>query len=103
MKHKHAELIKAWADGAEIEKKQIYCKYQMNQEPIIVSEEWLSCPSPTWSWNEEYRIKPEEQKMRDMHIYKNASMGTCWIDEKSPEQAEMGMAWQYIGRIGVFK
>ena len=61
MKQKHAELIKAWADGAEIEKRQIYCKYQMNEEPIIVNEEWLPCHSPTWAWNEEYRIKPESK------------------------------------------
>ena len=46
--HKHAELIKAWADGAEIE-----YRYEWNQE-------WLSCGGhPDWFDNAEYRIKPE--------------------------------------------
>ena len=46
MKHKHAELIKAWADGAEIEYKR----------PFDLS--WGSIESPSWSENVEYRIKP---------------------------------------------
>ena len=43
--HKHAELIKAWADGAEIE---IWNDYA-----------WIYAPFPAWSPNREYRIKPE--------------------------------------------
>ena len=101
--HKHAELIKAWADGAEIERKDIYCKYQMNQDPIIVNEHWIFEPNPNWSYMAEYRIKPDEPRPRDMYIYKNASMGHCWIDKKSPMEAEMGTEWEYVGRIAVFK
>lgn len=49
--HKHAELIKAWADGARIEVKvghwvevnhpdwSIHCEYRIFKEPDIV-EEW---------------------------------------------------------------
>ena len=44
--HKHAELIKAWADGAEIE--------------MRFSSSWASLPKPRWdSEVAEYRIKPE--------------------------------------------
>lgn len=45
--HKHAALIKAWADGAEIE--------------YLPSEEtrWRLIPSPLWDGNGDYRIKPE--------------------------------------------
>jgi hypothetical protein len=47
--HKHAELIKAWADGAKIE-------YRDRQNP------WNSLPAQG-DWDEhpdfEYRIKPE--------------------------------------------
>lgn len=45
--HKHAELIKAWADGAEIE---FFDR---------CSERWL--PASNLSWGEffQYRIKPE--------------------------------------------
>lgn len=45
--HKHAELIKAWADGAEIEWK-YYDK-----------AEWVLCKKPVWREQVEYRIKPE--------------------------------------------
>ncbi len=43
--HKHAELIKAWADGAEIESKR-------NDGTWVIVE-------PAWSEQCEYRIKPE--------------------------------------------
>lgn len=104
MKHKHAELIKAWADGAEIERRQIYCKYQMNQEPIIVSEEWLPCPNPSWVWNEEYRIKPEskpEQQKVTMYIYNNMKDGRTWMDAYPNEM--LYPEWQYMGSIEVTK
>ena len=46
MKHKHAELIKAWADGAEIQFK--------NR-----NDEWENATAPTWYEYTEYRIKLE--------------------------------------------
>jgi hypothetical protein len=47
-KHKHADLIHAWADGAEI-------------EYMDLDGTWHDEPSPTWTgWK--YRIKPEEKK-----------------------------------------
>jgi hypothetical protein len=45
--HKHAEIIKAWADGAEIE--------YLN----ILSQKWQFCPIPSWNDSSKYRIKPE--------------------------------------------
>ena len=47
MKHKHAELIKAWADGAEIE--------------VLTpsTSEWKDVSEPLWIADQEYRIKPE--------------------------------------------
>ena len=47
MKHKHAELIKAWADGAEI---QIFSK---------LFNEWRFISEPDWNKDYQYRIKPE--------------------------------------------
>lgn len=44
--HKHAELIKAWADGAEIEYR--------NAEG-----EWYEARGPAWGPETQYRIKPE--------------------------------------------
>jgi hypothetical protein len=46
--HKHADLIKAWADGAEIE--------YLN---IGSASVWASVTSPRWDGHGEYRIKPE--------------------------------------------
>lgn len=43
--HKHAELIKAWADGAEIE--------------VFVQGKWERSAEPMWTKEVEYRIKPE--------------------------------------------
>jgi len=49
MKHKHADLIKAWADGAEIEQA---CRNGIG--------EILWCPfKGDWQEHYEYRIKPE--------------------------------------------
>ena len=48
---KHAELIKAWADGATIEVRGAYTDYN-----------WLTIDTdyqPSWSEKNEYRIKPE--------------------------------------------
>jgi hypothetical protein len=45
--HKHAEVIKAWADGAEIE-----CRRNKHLA-------WVSAPShPAWLLDVEYRVKP---------------------------------------------
>jgi hypothetical protein len=46
MKHKHAEVIKAWADGAEIQSKHF---------PL---ETWITTPSPDWFLFYQYRVKP---------------------------------------------
>lgn len=46
--HKHAELIKAWADGATIQYKTQHAG-------------WMTC-TPAWAESAEYRIKPEEPK-----------------------------------------
>lgn len=45
--HKHAEVIKAWADGAEIE-------YRDLPDP-----QWYDAPCPNWYTNFEYRVKPQ--------------------------------------------
>lgn len=43
---KHAELIKAWAEGAEIQFKN--------------GANWMDIPVPAWSEIEVYRVKPSE-------------------------------------------
>lgn len=49
--HKHAAVIKAWADGAEIEYR------------YLPRDEWRSCKhAPAWCSSTEYRVKPEPHK-----------------------------------------
>ena len=45
-RHKHADLIHAWCEGAEIE-----CQTSF--------KDWVGTNIPTWSDATEYRIKPE--------------------------------------------
>ena len=61
MKHKHAELIKAWADGAQIQ-------YKWNNAWFDVAHN-----NPHWLEHDEYRIKPEEKKpvVRWKWVYKS--------------------------------
>ena len=47
MKHKHSELIKKWADGAQI---------QIRDD---LDDIWLDTNSPSWDAEYQYRIKPE--------------------------------------------
>lgn len=46
--HPHRELIKAWADGEEIQ--------------VFLNGSWEDCMEPLWRSDGKYRIKPEEQK-----------------------------------------
>lgn len=48
--HVHAELIKAWADGAEIQDWK--------------GSFWQDCQYPTWNVFHLYRIKPEPMKTK---------------------------------------
>ncbi len=50
--HKHAELIKAWADGAEIQR---YCAETQRYFP----DGWIDDPDPEWDPHTVYRRKPE--------------------------------------------
>ena len=62
MKHKHAELIKAWADGAEIE----------TRAPSYGVHEWQVEKYPCWGnayW--EYRIKPFKNPDEVKYLFKN--------------------------------
>lgn len=62
--HKHAALIKAWADGAEIQ-----VRTSRSKNP-----EWLDVETPRWEQQMEYRIKPEPT---DFDIY-DVEVGDIW-------------------------
>ena len=79
MKHKHAELIKAWADGAEIE-------WKMPHQTT-----WSAVGMPTWSEGYEYRIKPKQPVVRWEWAYKGKTIkkwmgsGTFFTDAEAAE------------------
>ena len=53
--HKHAELIKQWADGAQIE---YYCNR---------TEKWQYVEHPVWTDRTAYRVKPEVKPDRFLY------------------------------------
>ena len=69
MKHKHAELIKKWADGAKIQ-----IKYFEN-------DDWKDV-NPSWGEQFEYRIKPEEKHMKSEQIKHSLSVGVKSIQSR---------------------
>lgn len=66
MKHKHAELIKAWADGAEIE-------YRYRTTSTLSGwSDWEDKYNDGWCEDDshEYRIKPKQSVVRWKWAYK---------------------------------
>jgi len=61
--HKHAEAIKAWADGHTIQAR----------DGIF---EWTDIPNPTWQLNLEYRIKrePKPDIVQEEYLYWNMAV-----------------------------
>lgn len=93
--HKHRELIKLWADGAEIER---YCHDE---------KDWVDDEQPAWYFADQYRIKPEpkpEPKLKRMYLY---FVGThekvLWMSEEPPETYIYKTISDYIGSIEVLK
>lgn len=54
--HKHASVIKAWADGAKIQVR-------------VYNTDWLDTPDPDWDVNRQYRIKPEPKPDKYTYIH----------------------------------
>lgn len=73
--HKHAELIIAWANGAEIQ--------------VWVSEQWIDIGkyAPTWSDNTKYRIKPEKKWVRVALLTNNATVNCTFEDKEKITEA----------------
>lgn len=67
MKHKHAELIHAWADGAQIEAK--------------CNGKWECMKRPSWFEDHQYRIKPDVKQpvVRWKWAYKSSGE---WIESE---------------------
>jgi hypothetical protein len=62
--HKHCEVIKAWADGHEIQIK-------------TLTAGWVTTLGPVWNENFEYRVKPKTIKYR-VALYKGQVSDNYW-------------------------
>ncbi len=83
--HVHAELIKAWADGAVIE----YYKDGKWCRPML---------GPSWSEGTKYRIKPENYKLyAGVFVEKANSLNTATGSEfKNKSDIVYGFAWKLV-------
>ena len=93
MKHKHAEFIKAWADGKTI---------QMS----INGRKWIDITSPSWAWDTteqvEYRIKPEPKPDLIKYIVtEHISEGICRWDSATYAYANLRLTFD--GESGALK
>lgn len=68
--HKHAAIIKAWADGAEIE--------YLPSNSLI----WHPIKAPCWEGDGDYRIKPKPPKPDVVRYVCAATQGMGPVTEK---------------------
>ena len=88
MKHKHADLIHAWADGAEIQVFNMYSQEWMD----IAFDEGADGTYTVWRSEGRYRIKPEEKKpvVRWLWAYKDCDGGWTWSNSFYTEEECIG-------------
>ena len=79
-RHKHADLIHAWAEGATIQ--------------YMDDEAWVTVDTPMFKYDTEYRIKPEGGEWWE-NIPKHGVL--CWVDHYSRN------ARQHIGLVTDYK
>ena len=90
MKHKHADLIKQWADGAQI------------QHHHQFEDRWDDVDNPRWLDDHNYRIKPMPKP--DMYKYVDVRAvrdGICQWTTCLPEEANLGLTFD--GQSGKLK
>ena len=71
--HKHAELIKAWADGAEIE-------FRWG-----CLNDWTKLTTPHWGQDGEYRIKPAPKPDFFRYVFADSNAAGYVHKTKWPE------------------
>ena len=97
MKHKHSEVIKAFADGIE-------CEYWCNYDKV-----WRTFFSLTiFEMDIKVRIKPELPKEKEqeqetkqyLYVYNDANRRESWM---SPTFIHETYGWNYMGKVEVVK
>ena len=96
--HKHAEVIKAWADGAEIQSK-------------VSNSDWVDCSVPHWYEGSEYRIKLRPDYVEEITVFKNMAVGlinyinkdTHWLKNPNHYSPIGNMRITFDGETGQLK
>ena len=87
MKHKHAEVLHAFADGIE-------CEYQQ-------CDNWFEIYSlQQFDIYEFVRIKPEPQKEQYLYVYRHIDTSKTMM---SPILMKDTSDWDYLGKVKVEK
>ena len=85
--HIHCDVIKAWADGEEIE---VFDRFL---------EKWIDSDNPYWNPELEYRVKPKELEFDWSVLPCNAdyvialTAGGYWIAIGKPKIVKWGVSW----------
>jgi len=89
MKHKHSELIKLWADGAEIQ--------------YLNESYWENCSdnNPKWNTDIEYRVKPEPKP--DVVEYLRVGRRTYSLTFEWSDSPHANLKLIYDGETGDLK
>lgn len=76
--HKHAAIIKAWADGAQIQS-----KYPNDPD-------WMDTCNPMWNVRHDYRVKPEPKPDRVVSIQVQEMSGkTIIVGLNTPDNLKL--------------
>ena len=74
MKHKHADLIHAWADGAEV-------------EYLSTDGRWTLCSRPLWTDESSYRLRDKPAEKKKVKLLAWINYGTLfWYTEDTDVQ-----------------
>lgn len=79
MRHPHADLIHAWAEGAEIEMF------------TILGDEWVVTDTPTWDERLTYRIKQEPKWYENIP----AHGVLCWVKDYEEQEPSLVLVTGY--------
>lgn len=88
--HKHAVVIKAWADGANIE---------FRSSPECTWRD-LRLENPSWLTTTEYRVKPKPDFMKYAHVDGFSGHQCCC---KSEQHKEVNVLYTFDGETGKLK
>jgi len=81
-RHKHADLIIAWANGAKIQVKIPKDHFEDCFRDRLDWTGWMDTKQPEWNLNKEYRIKPEPKPDRVQYAMAFPGSTVMWTPHK---------------------